>query len=125
MKFYDLNKRLSFVLMSLSAVSLGLFIALIILIILNNQSINITSNTLFTNSYNACESTFTNTNFGGIYYPVKASTPQTIQPYGTLLLQNHFYYQLISVFLLFISGAVSFVVLILSFFLLLKSRVPY
>ena len=54
MKFYDLNKRLSFALMFFSTMALGLFIALMVLVIINNQNINISSNAYFKDSYTFC-----------------------------------------------------------------------
>lgn len=104
MKFYDLNKRLSVVLLFFSTAALGLFIALMVLVIVNNQNFYILTNALYRDSYNTCQPLFTNTQFGGIPYPVNGTAPQIVRPYGTLLIQNHSSYQLISIFLLFMAG---------------------
>lgn len=48
-----------------------------------------------------------------------------IPEYGTLLVQNHQNYQTLSLILLFGAGPFELIVLILGFFLMLKSRVPY
>ena len=122
MKFYEINKKLSFVFMVLSGASIGLWIALMVLHFVNNQAVNIYANGLFQEGYNACSASFTNKAYGGLQY---AGSSAPIPSYGTLLVQNHSNYQLISLMLLFSSGPFEFIVLILSFFLLLKSRVPY
>ena len=52
-------------------------------------------------------------------------TLTTIPAYGNLIVMNHEIYQKISLIMMFVSGGFQFVILVLSFFLLLKSRVPY
>lgn len=128
MKFYEKNKALSFVIMTLSAFGLGLWVALIILHIVNNQGVRIFENQLFANGYNACQPNFSNIPYGGVPYDAVnplISSSVAIPPYGDLIVMNHSSYQLISLLFLFASGACEFIILVLAFFLLLKSRVPY
>lgn len=102
MKFYEINKTLSYIFMGFSTVSIGLWIALIVIHFINNQNINISSNQLFNDGYNKCSANFTNIAYGGL--PYLASGAGAIPSYGNLLVENHKGYQLISLILLFTSG---------------------
>lgn len=121
MKYYETNKRLSYVLIAFSSISIGLWIAILVLHFLNMHDVNIQTDTKYSNVFDGCIPNYNNIPYGGLPFYSNDSTPN----YGYLLAQNFKNYQSISTILLYSCGPFMLVSLILSVFLLSKSRAPF
>ena len=123
MKYYERNRVLSFVLLGFTSTAVAAWIALLVLHSHFNQWIDINTNFNFFVGYTTCSSSFIFTSTGGLDYPTIDSS--AAYSYGMLKTQNHPQFQFISIVMLFASGPLELMVLVLTVFLLLKSRQPY
>lgn len=130
MKYYEINKRISYAIIAFSSAILVLWITNVTLHYTKTQWTDINLNLWFVTAVSSC----------GYTYPLSSSSSFPIQSsslsvgstitttnliYTQYIVGYHSIYQKINICFLFMLGGWMLIVLLMSIFLLLKSRYPY